>query len=134
MTDGYPFDGLREELMNSESHLRENNTAFRNQDRWGFRWEDRFWWIGGDGAGGVYFINTEEETSDVYYCDHEDPAKDFDDGDRLFSSDIGSHLSDIVELEQEMERHDAQMKVSVANRRWWQFWIPRSWPPKTKRG
>lgn len=42
------------------------------------------------------FINTDEDTSEVYYCDHEDPAKDFDDLERLFSSNIGNHLSDIV--------------------------------------
>ena len=116
-----------EALVVSVEDLRESNLAFRAEDQWGFRWESRFWWIGGDGAGGFYFINTEEITSEVYYCDHEDSPADFADRKRLYSSDIGNHVSDQVEMEAETQSYNEKMRAKVASRRWWQVWIPRTW-------
>lgn len=112
--------------------LREANENHRKDCPWGFAWRDSFWWIGEDGAGGFYFIDTEEKTSTVYYFDHESSPLTFDDREPFYPSDIGNHVSDEVEIEAEMKVHDRRMALRVAERKWWQFWVPKVWPPTNK--
>ena len=113
----------------------EANEAHRQDCPWDFEWDPSFWWIGEDNAGGFYFLDTAEDTSTVYYFDHESSPISFRDRDPFFPSDIGNHVSDEVEAEAYREKHDNLMLQRVADRRWWQFWIPITWPPtKQKEG
>jgi len=116
----------------AESEVREANSNFRKECPWDFAWEKHFWWIGEDGAGGFYFIDTMESPCRVYYFDHESSPLDFTDRSEFYPSDIGNHLSDAIELEAEGNAYDERMKDGVQQRKWWQFWIPRSRPPNPK--
>ncbi len=41
-------------------------------------------------------------------------------------------INDIKQLEQDMTKWDEEVRERVTNRKWWQFWIPRQWPPYPK--
>ena len=132
ITDAYPFSDATEELDIDAESLRQSNEGCRKEDPWGFPWRPHYWCIGGDGAGGFYFINTQQNDAAVYYCDHEDPPKSIDDRDRISVTSFDEFIDDLRRQEKDMEGWEEEMKERVANRKWWQFWIPRQWPPKRK--
>ena len=130
VTDAYPFSGATEELDTSAASLRKSNEGCREEDPWEFPWKPNYWCIGGDGAGGFYFIDTDQDDSTVYFCDHEDMPTSIEDLDRISVTTFQEFVDDVQRLEEDLEKWDEEMKESVANRKWWQFWIPRQWPPK----
>ena len=129
ITDSYPFTEPKEELWDEPHLLRESNDYFRKEKPWGFAWEPHFWKIGGDGGGGFYFINSRETANDVYYVDHEAPARNIEDSENLSVTSFQEFIGEVFELEKEMQKFESEMTQSAANRKWWQFWIPRQWPP-----
>ena len=108
--------------------LRESNEGCLKDDPWGFPWKPNYWLIGGDGAGGFYFIDTYRDDSKVYYCDHEDMATSIEDLGRIGIDSFDDFLVDLEQAEKYVERYNEEMKGRVANRKWWHFWIPREWP------
>ena len=132
VTNGYPFCAATEELDTDAESLRLSNQGCRESDPWGFPWRKNYWCIGGDGAGGFYFIDTQQGDSTVYYCDHEDMPTAIDDIDRISVISFQEFIGEVRQLEKDMAKWDEEMKERVANRKWWQVWIPRQWPPKPR--
>jgi len=132
VTDAYPFAAATEELDTDAASLRRSNQGCRTEDPWGFPWKQNYWCIGGDGAGGFYFIDTQQSDSTVYYCDHEDMPTSIEDIEHISVTSFQEFIDDIKQLEQDMARWDEEMRERVANRKWWQFWIPRQCPPYPK--
>jgi hypothetical protein len=132
VTDACPFRGPTEELDTDAESLRKTNEGFRGTEPWGFPWKLHYWCIGGDGAGGFYFIDTKEHPISVYYCDHEDMPTSIEDTDHIHVATFEEFVREVQEGEDEMEKWDAHMRERVASRRWWQFWIPKQWPPQPK--
>ncbi len=132
ITDGYPFADTVEELDADAESLRSSNKGCRNDAPWGFPWKLQYWCIGGDGAGGFYFIDTLQDDSTVYYCDHEDMPDSINDPDRISGISFQEFIENVRQLEEDFENWERQMCERVANRKWWQFWVPREWPPKPK--
>ncbi len=130
--DSYPFNDATEELDTDAGSLRALNVGYRRENPWGFPWQAQFWSIGGDGAGGFYFIDTRQRDSTIYYCDHEDMPESFDDHDRLYVRSFPEFIDDIQQLEKKMEKWESERKEQIANRKWWQFWISRQCPPRSK--
>ena len=128
-----PHCGPMEEFATSAEDLRISNLGCRERNPWGFQWEDRFWWIGGDGSGGLYFIDTSDADVIVYYLDHEMPARSIEDREELVPQPLYDFLNDTVGGEKAEAASDRIMQTRVAARKWWQFWIPREWPLKPKR-
>lgn len=132
ITDAYPFSAATEELNTDAESLRTLNQGCRRQAPWGFPWKPNYWCIGGDGAGGFYFVDTQESESTVYYCDHEDMPASIEDLDHISVNSFQGFIDDVKQLEKDSAQWDAHMKERVKFRRWWQFWIPKQWPPKPK--
>lgn len=105
------------------------NQEFREDCPYGFRWEDGFWWMGDDGAGGFYFIDLRGGGSRVYYVDHENAAESIDDEARISAWDFEAFVAEVRENDERTARMDAEIRAMVAGRKWWQFWIPKEWPP-----
>lgn len=124
----YPFAGSIEELTANVSVLSDFNHSLRGESPWGFPWEAQFWWVGGDGSGGLFFINCKEEPCRIYYLDHEDPAESFTDQPRLKPRLLTEFICELFEVESEFEQERQRRVKRIAERRWWQFWIPKS-PP-----
>lgn len=116
-------------LETDASRLKEANEGHRRDCPWGFEWRSSFWWIGEDGAGGFYFIDTAEGSSTVYYFDCESSPLRFKDRSLFSPSEIDRHVASEEEMESEMLRRDEAMTSRVSRRRWWQFWLPKAWPP-----
>lgn len=133
VTDCYPFTEEAEELDLDPNRLRASNAECRTTPPWGFPWQSDYWRIGGDGAGGFYFIDTSKDDSTVYYCDHEDMPESMDDAERLHVTPFAEFIEEVREAANKLARWEEQMKIKVAKRKWWQFWIPRQWPPKRQR-
>lgn len=132
VTDAYPFGAATEELDTDPESLRTSNQGCRKEDPWGFPWKQNYWCIGGDRAGGFYFIDTRQSDSTVYYCDHEDMPASIEDLDHISVTSFQEFIDDVNQLEKDMAKWDEEMKERVAHRKWWQFWIPKQWPPKRK--
>lgn len=132
VTDAYPFGDVTEELDTDAESLRRSNHGCRKEDPWGFAWKKNYWCIGGDGAGGFYFIDTQQSDSTVYYCDHEGMPTSIEDVDHIIVSSFQEFIDDIKQLEQDIAKWDEEMKERVTSRKWWQFWIPRQWPLNPK--
>jgi hypothetical protein len=130
ITDSYPFSEATEELDTDAGSLRQSNQECRRENPWGFPWRTTYWCIGGDGAGGFYFIDTKQDDSTVYYCDHEDMPSSIEDVDHISITPFSEFIEEVKQLEKDMVKWEEEMKTKVANRKWWQFWIPRQWPPK----
>ncbi len=121
----YAFAGDTEEFTADVSVLSECNHGIRAEPPWGFQWEDRFWWVGGDGSGGLFFINCQDEPCRVYYLDHENPAESFADQSCLKPRLLTEFISDLRQAESEWEEVRQRLLKRIAERRWWQFWIPK---------
>jgi len=132
VTDGYPFSIPSEELSDDAESLRIFNTDCREEDPWGFPWRPDYWMTGGDGLGGFYFIDTREPDSRVFYCDHENMPSSMEDTERIAVLPFSEFLDEIAAVQEEMALWENDWQQRVANRRWWQFWIPRQWPPNPK--
>ncbi|MGI9242270.1 MAG: hypothetical protein ACR2RV_15840 [Verrucomicrobiales bacterium] len=134
ITVGYPLSVPTEGLDTDAVRLSRANQECRDEDPWGFPWEANYWRVGGDGAGGFYFIDTQEDRATVYFCDHEDIPSSIGDLQRISVTPFDEFIGDLEQLEKDMEKWDEEMREAVANRKWWQFWIPRQWPPEPKAG
>jgi len=132
ITDRYPFADETVELDDDAESLRTSNEQCRGEAPWGFPWEPHYWCIGGDGAGGFYFVNTLQDEATVYYCDHEDMPESIIDLDRIGVHSFREFVEDIKQREKDVAAWERERRERVENRRWWQFWIPRRWPPKLK--
>ena len=130
LTDLHPFTSPTRELDSDPVSLKLSNTAFRKTAPYGFPWQPAYWCIGDDGAGGFYFVNTSQDDSTVFYCDHEDMPESMDDEERLGVRPFAEFIQEVLYRKEQMRQWEEEMKSRVANRRWWQFWIPRQWPPK----
>lgn len=128
ITDACPFSRHTEELDTEFKSLQQTNQEFRQEDPWGFPWQPHYWCIGGDGSGGFYFIDTQQDDATVYYCDHEAMPESIDDVDSISVKSFEEFIDDVLQLELDFQQWNAEMKQRVANRKWWQFWIPRQWP------
>ena len=117
-----------EAFVTSAESLRYLNRGYRDNDPLRFPWKPHYWCIGEDGAGGFYFINTNESDSKVFYCDHEDVPSSIDDTDRMAKRSFEDYLQDIEQQEKEYHEWNTAMTNRTRNRRWWQFWVPRDWP------
>lgn len=128
-----------EEFVSNYDDVVESNKAFRAEDVWQFPWLDHLWWIGGDGAGGFYFISCLDADCVVYYFDHENCAKSFADRDRLSSCTLAEYIETEMEDEKEFREYEEQLiaerahkrerlEEQIANRKFWQFWIPQKLP------
>ena len=132
VTDSYPFTDETEEFDTDPTSLRTSNAECRSTSPWGFPWKPEYWCIGGDGAGGFYFIDTSKDDSTVYYCDHEDMPESMDDEERLSVTPFPEFIQEVLDGKEHMKQWREEMKNRVASRRWWQFWIPRQWPPQRR--
>lgn len=121
----YPFKEDVWELMDDPTALLEENISLREADRWGFRWEEYFFWIGNDGLGGFYFLNCRDAHCTVYYLDHGTPAKTIDNHDLLVPCPLREFVDDCKKGEAEFERYEAERQQRMESRQWWQFWIPK---------
>jgi hypothetical protein len=109
--------------------LSDFNRGCRAESPWGFSWDHHVWWVGGDGSGGLYFINCRDNAScHIYYLDHGDPAEDFDEQARLKPRLLSECVRDLEQSEAEFEHDRIRLLQRIADRQWWQFWIPSS-PP-----
>ena len=132
VTEAYPFSSATEQLDTDVESLRTSNRGCRKEDPWGFPWKLNYWCFGGDGAGGFYFIDTKQSDSTVYFCDHEDIPTSIKDLDHISVISFQEFVADVNQLEKDMAKWDKEMKQRVTCRKWWQFWIPKQWPPKSK--
>ena len=130
VTDSYPFAEPSYQLETDFESLRRDNLGSREDHPWGFPWSDDYWMIGDDGAGGFYFINTADGSTTVYYCDHEDMPSSIDDTDHIHVSSFSDFIAEGIEMDEWAAEQDRKMNEKVASRRWWQFWVPKTWPPK----
>ena len=134
VTESYPFAEQSHQLDTDFESLRRDNLGSREDNRGGFPWRDSYWMIGDDGSGGFYFINTTDSATTVYYCDHEDMPTSIEDTDRIHVSSLSDFIAEGIEMEEWAAEQNRKMTEKVASRRWWQFWIPKAWPPKTSEG
>ena len=132
VTDHFPFEQPGEEFTNVVEDLRISNQGCRKSDPWGFKWQDHFWWIGDDGSGGFYFIDTSESDSTIYSFDHEAPARSMNDREKLVPQTFDDFVNEVLSAEEDFARWEIAMRAKVAARKWWQIWIPREWPPRRK--
>jgi hypothetical protein len=84
--------------------------------------------LGGDGAGGIYFIDTKRSDSFIYYIDHDDPPKNICDTDHISSQTLTEFKNDLITDKEEYERHCREVRERISHRKWWQFWIPKQIP------
>lgn len=122
-------DDYQEEFVTEYEGLRETNSNIEKHGAWGFRWDPTFWAIGGDGRGGIYFIDTASADETVYYLDHDCPPHDIEDTDKLNTFTADQIHAEIKELNLELAIDEERLRKKVAERKWWQFWIPRKLPP-----
>ncbi len=123
---GLQISADSEELDTDAESLRISNEGCRREAPWGFSWKPHYWLIGADGAGGFYFLDTLEDDSTVYYCDHEDMPESITDLDRLRVIAFQDFVERIQRSEVEFRDWDRQIRDRAQNRQWWQFWIPRN--------
>ena len=125
-----PLDGESEGFVSDFSYLKETNDGLRSDPLfWGVEWFPRYWCIGQDGAGGIYFINSEEIESNVYYFDHEDTPKHLQDYEMLSPRSFKEHIDELIQIEIDFEQDKYDLIEKIKNRRWWQIWILVK-PPK----
>ena len=125
ITDRYPLSEATEQLDTDAASLQVSNEGCRRAPPWGFPWKPHYWCIGGDGAGGFYFIDTSQDEATVYYCDHEDMPASINDLDRISVTSFQQFIEDLQELIDDANNWERQRKERVENRKWWQFWIAR---------
>jgi hypothetical protein len=130
VTDAYPFSRPTEELDTEATALRTSNRECRQTAPWGFLWKPHYWRIGGDGAGGFYFIDSQNDDSTVYFCDHEDMPASIEDLEHIDVTPFPEFIENVRQLEKDVEKREQDLKERVANRKWWELWVPRQWPPK----
>lgn len=116
-------------VSQSADHLRSLNHDCRENDAWGCEWTDHYWAFGGDGSGGIYFLNAGQPEALVYYIDHEDPPTSIDDTDTISIMTADDFQKDLDEMEADFQRRCAELRDKIRTRRWWQFWIPKTIPP-----
>lgn len=138
-----PIAADSESFVNRFDDLVEFNKYFREANPWPFPWLDHFWWIGGDGCGGFHFLSCQDGEATVYYFVHDEPAKSFDDRERLRPDSLTNYIAGEVDAENECREYEVQLvaeralkrqcvEQQIANRKWWQFWIPKSLPRSMK--
>jgi hypothetical protein len=117
-----------EEFCTNADDLAISNDGCRKNGVWGLPWPNNFWWVGDDGCGGLYFINCDEPDGHVYYFDHEDAPNSFDEIEKLKFKSLAAFLVSIEEGERQFENDCEVLLEKIRNRKWWQFWVPRT-PP-----
>lgn len=60
------------ELVDHPKVLKDQNASIRATPLWGVRWPAKYFAIGDDGSGNIFYIDTDKNPSPVYVFDHED--------------------------------------------------------------
>ena len=124
-------ESIEEIDTNWESLIETNKGAQSEGDVWCFPWKKHYWIIGGDGCGGVYFINTESVDKKICYLDHEDmPENEHD--EKFYTESLDDFLESIVNIEKEIQEDYRKLRLRIQNRQWYQFWIPKEIPEYAK--
>jgi hypothetical protein len=125
----YPLHEPTEELLESYDMLRESNAEIRKEGFWGVDVPNSFWLIGLDGMGGGDFINCDGAQTYVYIFDHATPPKDMSDMGQLRPRPFAEHIQALIADEEEFRAEEvlrrSRLEQAVAERKWWQFWVPK---------
>jgi len=114
------------EVEPSTTVLRDLNENCRKNGTCECEWQDSFWAIGGDGEGGIYFFDSTEDNSHIYYIDHEYPPYEIEGRGRpLLPNELRGEIYEGIRA---VEEYCRELREKIANRKWWQFWIPRRIP------
>lgn len=124
----YPFAKDQRELTANPQTLAAENQPPQSALAYGLKWSDRLWWVGDDGCGGFYFIDCAEEPTRIYYWDHESGPPDLEEREDLSPRSIEEAVADIRQLIADLAENRQRRLHQIANRRWWQFWVPKR-PP-----
>lgn len=112
------------ELCDHVDPLLYDNRFLREDGFFGENWPKTFYALGNDGSGNVYFITTEPFDGNVYFADHEGgPGPNELEAAKRHDSLAG--FVDSLRNQHDIILADARkMNEQIANRKWWQFWIP----------
>ena len=126
----YPLQESAEELLDSYDMLQEYNSEIRKNGFWGVDVPNSFWLIGLDGMGGGDFIKCDAAETYVYTFDHATPPKDMSDEGQLSPYPFADHVQSLINDEEEFRTGESlrqsRFEEAVANRKWWQFWVPKT--------
>ena len=86
----------------------------------------KFWVIGGDGSGGIYFINS-MYSDKIFYIDHDDAPSDFND-EKLKSTSWELMKRKSLEGWNGMVNERETLENKIKDRKWFQFWVPKKLP------
>src|SRR5690606_10653987 len=125
----YPFPEDRAELTADFQTLRREDETALIPRSWGLPWTENLWWVGEDGAGGFFFIDCAESPTRIYHWDHADAAVDCADRESMSPRSVLEAVEDIRQADRDDEAWRQHRLEQIANRRWWQFWIPKR-PPR----
>ena len=116
--------------------LRESNLYPREQGIcWALPWENHFWIVGGDGAGGFNLMDTSTQDNIIYYFDHEDCGISLSDA-KVTTQTLDEIIEEDLAIQKEIEEEELIAnkirELKIRNRSWWQFWIPKTNKPNKK--
>ena len=126
----YPLSLPQDCLTDEYDELRQSNSYIRKNGFWEVEIPQNYWFIGGDGSGGGYFIACDAEETTVYCFDHESIPIDMYDFEQLGCIPFLEYIQDLVHdegqtLEEELE-YRRKLAIAVRQRKWWQFWVPKT--------
>ena len=96
------------------------NRKNREEGYRGCRWPAKFFVIGGNTSGDLYFLDLGREVSPVFAVTHEMDGFDPDTIDRLVQSASFRQWVEELSLGQEWFR---EVLARRSSKQWWQFWI-----------
>jgi hypothetical protein len=112
------------ELCDFVDPLVYDNRMLRTKGFFGLEWDNRFFAIGSDGTGNVYYITTDLFDGNVYFADHEGGAKPTDlEGAKAFDS-LDAFVESLREQHAIIQADIRRTNELIRNRKWYQFWIP----------
>ena len=111
------------DLFGNVDRIIEYNTECRDNGFFGQAWPSHYLVIGGDGTGGVYFLDLKKERDRIFYAEHETTAW----SDALAITEAKEDAEEFEEEEAPREtakkREDEEAEERRRNKKWWQFWI-----------
>ena len=123
-----PFVGLN----SADYELCDDFTAVLGENRYArdhgfFRqvWPPDWFIVGTDGCGNDYFITTTPFDGHVYFANYEDQLHTDDVNENSFHSSFEEFMNDLRSAEREIKEEERRSEIRSAQRKWWQFWIPK---------
>lgn len=124
-----PFAGLH----TADYELCDDFTAILGENRYArdhgfFRqvWPPDWFIIGTDGCGSDYFITTAPFDGKVYFADQKEKLHTEDVSKFRFHESFEDYINSLRKVERAIQKVTRQRDERLAQRKWWQFWIPKT--------